>query len=144
MSNLKGCFMSNSDEWATPQDLFNELNAEFNFNLDPCATNDNHKCEKYYTAKDDGLKISWGGYRVFCNPPYSDIARWVEKCYREGTKDNTLVVLLIPARTDTKYFHNFIYQRCEIRFIKGRLKFGDSKNSAPFPSMLAIYRGAFI
>ena len=61
MSNLKGCFMSNSDEWATPQDLFNELNAEFNFNLDPCATNDNHKCEKYYTAKDDGLKISWGG-----------------------------------------------------------------------------------
>ena len=83
-----------------------------------------------------------GGCRVFCNPPYSQIDKWVEKAFRETKNDNTLVVLLIPSRTDTRYFHNFIYQRAEIRFIKGRLKFGDSKNSAPFPSMLVIFRGA--
>ena len=79
---------------------------------------------------------------MFCNPPYSNISAWVEKAFRETRNDNTLVVLLIPARTDTRYFHDFIYQRAEIRFIKGRLKFGDSKNSAPFPSMVVIFRGA--
>lgn len=84
-----------------------------------------------------------GGERVFVNPPYGqEISKWVEKSYREGTKDNTLVVMLIPSRTDTRYFHDYIYQRCEIRFVKGRLKFGDGKGSAPFPSMLVIYRGA--
>ena len=96
-----------------------------------------------------------GGCRVFVNPPYSRIAEWTEKCYREGCKDNTLVVMLIPSRTDqirtkgftlkgTKYFHNFILHRAEIRFIKGRLKFGDSTNAAPFPSMLVIFRGPYI
>ena len=84
-----------------------------------------------------------GGYRVFCNPPYGrDIAKWVEKSFREGHKDNTLVVLLIPARTDTKYFHDYILHRAEIRFVSGRLKFGDGNNSAPFPSMVVIFRGA--
>lgn len=83
-----------------------------------------------------------GGKTVFCNPPYSSIAKWVEKCYREGTKDNTVVVMLIPSRTDTRYFHKFIYHRAEIRFVRGRLKFGDVKNSAPFPSMVVIFRGA--
>lgn len=77
------------------------------------------------------------------NPPYSQIGAWVEKCYREGTQDNTLVVLLIPSRTDTKYFHNFIYGRSEIRFIKGRVKFG-GKGSAPFPSMIVIFKGAYV
>lgn len=85
-----------------------------------------------------------GGYRVFCNPPYSNISDWVAKAFYESRKDNTLVVLLIPSRTDTKYFHDYIYQRSEIRFLKGRLKFGDSKNSAPFPSMVVIFRGAKI
>nr|UVY67390.1 MAG: DNA N-6-adenine-methyltransferase [Bacteriophage sp.] len=81
--------------------------------------------------------------RVFCNPPYGkEMYKWVEKCYQEGCKENTLVCLLIPARTDTKYFHDFIIHRTEIRFIKGRLKFGNSKNAAPFPSMLVIFRGA--
>lgn len=83
-----------------------------------------------------------GGRTVFCNPPYGSIAKWVEKCYREGTKDNTVVVMLIPSRTDTRYFHKFIYHRAEIRFVRGRLKFGDGKNSAPFPSMVVIFRGA--
>lgn len=81
---------------------------------------------------------------MFCNPPYSQIAKWVEKCYEEGHKENTLVALLIPSRTDTRYFHDYIYNRAEIRFIKGRLKFGDGKNSAPFPSMLVIFYGAKI
>lgn len=84
-----------------------------------------------------------GGYRVFCNPPYGRaITDWVEKAYREGTKDNTIVVMLIPARTDTRYFHDFIQHRSEIRFVKGRLKFGNSKQAAPFPSMVVIFRGA--
>ena len=83
-----------------------------------------------------------GGHRVFCNPPYGrDIAKWVEKCFREGHKDNTIVVLLIPARTDTRYFHDYIINRSEVRFVPGRLKFGDSKQSAPFPSMVVIFRG---
>ena len=107
-----------SDEWTTPQYLYDELDSEFHFNLDPCSTDENCKCERHYTREDDGLKHSWGGCSVFCNPPYSDIATWVEKCYREGTKDNTIVVLLIPSRTDTRYFHDFIYGRSEIRFVK--------------------------
>lgn len=140
----RAVFTSNSDEWATPQAMFDELNKEFNFDLDPCATEENAKCENFYTLQENGLERSWEGYRVFCNPPYSEIGKWVEKCYREGSKDNTLVVLLIPSRTDTRYFHNFIYQRCELRFVKGRLKFGDGTSSAPFPSMVAIFRGAYV
>ena len=142
MSNLKGVFLHESDEWGTPKEFYEELDKEFNFNLDPCSTEENHKCPFYFTKENDGLSKNWGGYRVFCNPPYSDIAKWVEKCYWEGHKENTLVCLLIPSRTDTKYFHDFIYNRAEIRFVKGRLKFGDSKNSAPFPSMLVIFYGA--
>lgn len=139
----RAMFTSNSDEWTTPRKLFDELNNEFGFDLDPCATEENHLCGNYFTRKQDGLNQNWGGCCVFCNPPYSNIAAWVEKCYREGCKDNTTVVLLIPARTDTKYFHNFIHQRAEIRFIKGRLRFGDGKGTAPFPSMVVIFRGAY-
>ena len=129
----KALFSNNSDEWATPQYIFDSLDAEFNFNLDPCATELNHKCDTFYTAETNGLQQKWGGYRVFCNPPYSNISAWVEKAFRETRNDNTLVVLLIPSRTDTRYFHDYINHRAEIRFIKGRLKFGDSKNSAPLP-----------
>jgi site-specific DNA-methyltransferase (adenine-specific) len=90
----------------------------------------------------DFCKIG-GGQTVFCNPPYSKIADWVEKAYRESRQDHTVVVLLIPSRTDTRYFHNFIYQRAEIRFVKGRIRFGDSTTNAPFPSMVVIFRGAY-
>lgn len=139
---LEVMYSSNTDQWATPQQFFDELNKEFNFTLDPCADSQNHKCEKYFTKEEDGLKQDWGGYCVFCNPPYGKaIQKWVEKCYREGTKENTVVVLLIPARTDTKYFHDYIVHRSEIRFVKGRLKFGESKCGAPFPSMIVIFRG---
>lgn len=131
---------SGNDEWETPQDFFDMLNDEFHFNIDPCASSSNHKCDLYYTVNDDGLKKSWGGYRVFCNPPYSQIAKWVEKAYVEAMKPNTIVVLLIPARTDTKWFHNFLYGHAELRFIKGRLKFGSAKYNAPFPSMVAILK----
>lgn len=135
-------FSSKTDQWETPQAVFDELNREFDFNLDPCADEENHKCKRFFTAAEDGLKQDWGGYRVFCNPPYGRaLPAWVEKCYREGCKDNTLVVLLIPARTDTTYFHDFIQHRAEIRFIRGRLKFGNSKTGAPFPSMIVVFRG---
>lgn len=144
MSILKPLFSHQSDEWETPKSIYDELDAEFHFTLDPCATVENHKCETFFTAEQDGLLQDWGGYTVFCNPPYSEIGTWVEKAFRESRKDKTTVVLLIPSRTDTKYFHNFIYHRSEIRFVQGRIKFGDSKNSAPFPSMVVIFRGAYV
>jgi site-specific DNA-methyltransferase (adenine-specific) len=140
--NTKTLFSSKTDKWATPQTFFDELNREFDFNLDPCADETNHKCEKYFTEEENGLLQDWGGYRVFCNPPYgSSIKDWVAKCYHEGHKEETLVVLLIPARTDTTYFHDYIEHRAEIRFVRGRLKFGNSKTGAPFPSMVVIFRG---
>lgn len=134
-------FSSATDVWATPQDLFDELNKEFSFNLDPCALPENAKCEKYFTPEIDGLTQCWGGATVFCNPPYGrQIYDWVKKCYNESKKPGTTVVMLIPARTDTRYFHEFIYHKArEIRFIKGRLKFGNAKNAAPFPSMIVIF-----
>jgi len=110
--------------------------------LDPCSTDENAKCERHFTIEQDGLQQDWGGCKVFCNPPYSQIGKWVEKSYRETRTDGTIVVLLIPSRTDTKYFHDFIYHRAEIRFLRGRIKFGDSANGAPFPSMVVIFRGA--
>ena len=140
--NKELMFSSKTDQWATPESFFNNLNGEFNFDLDPCADEYNHKCERYYTKEDNGLSQNWGGYRVFCNPPYGkEIGLWVKKAYEEGHKENTLVCLLIPARTDTKYFHDYILNRAEVRFIPGRLKFGNSKNAAPFPSMVVIFRG---
>lgn len=140
MSNIKGCFSSNSDEWSTPLDLFFDLDKEFNFTLDPCCSEDNKLCFTHFTKDDDGLSLSWDGFCVFCNPPYSDISRWVQKCFREWMAHNITIVLLIPSRTDTVYFHEFIYPFCELRFIKGRLHFSNSKQSAPFPSMIAIYK----
>lgn len=139
--NSKALFSSRTDEWSTPQSVFEELNKEFHFNLDPCATKDNAKCRKFFTKAQDGLKQNWQGYNVFCNPPYGrKIKEWVIKAYEESLKPNTTVVMLIPARTDTSYFHDYIYGKSEIRFIRGRLKFGNAKNSAPFPSMVVIYK----
>ena len=136
----KGLFTSNTPEWATPQEFFDKLNKEFQFTLDPCATKDNAKCDKFYTKEDDGLNKSWDNERVFMNPPYGrEIKYWIKKA---SEIKNGLCVCLLPARTDTKYFHEYIYQKenVDIRFIKGRLKFGDGKNSAPFPSMIVIFR----
>ena len=137
--NTKGVFSHNTDEWQTPKDLYNELNSLFNFTLDPCANNENHLCDKYYTKEENGLLQSWAGETVFCNPPYSDCASWVKKCFIENYINNITIVLLIPVRTDTKYFHDFIYRKAEINFIKGRLRFSNSKKDAPFPSMIVVY-----
>ena len=138
MSNLQVHFSSNNNEWATPQAFFNELNKEFNFTLDPCATKENAKCAKFYTQEDNGLIQSWDNEIVFVNPPYGrSIKHWVKKA-SEAT--GGVVVLLIPARTDTTYFHDYIYNKSEIQFIRGRLKFGGHTNSAPFPSMVVVFR----
>lgn len=139
--NSELMFSSETCEWPTPQDFFDKLDSEFHFTLDPCADVVNHKCDRYYTKAEDGLTKNWGGQTVFCNPPYGrEISKWVKKCYEESHKDNTTVVMLIPARTDTSYFHDYIYNHAEVRFIRGRLKFGNSKNSAPFPSMVVVFR----
>lgn len=138
---MKTLFSSQRFDWETPIDLFRQLNNEFLFTLDPCCEKLNAKCDKYFTLKQDGLKQDWGGETVFCNPPYGRrIYDWVKKCFHESKKKNTKVVLLIPSRTDTKYFHEFIYNRAdEIRFLKGRLRFSNAKHAAPFPSMVVIF-----
>lgn len=135
----KALFTSNSDEWETPRELFTSLDKRFKFTLDPCSTKENHLCNKYYTKEENGLCKSWKGETVFVNPPYSKIKQWVEKCYKEYETNGTTIVMLIPSRTDTRYFHEYIYHKSEIQFIKGRLHFSNSKNSAPFPSMIVIY-----
>lgn len=137
----KVLFSSASNEWATPQAVFDALNEEFKFTLDPCATKENAKCSNFYTIDNDGLTQDWGGQSVFCNPPYGrEINKWVKKCYEESKKPNTTVVMLIPARTDTAYFHDYIYHKAkDVRFIRGRLHFNDSKNAAPFPSMIVVF-----
>lgn len=113
-----GMMSSNSDEWSTPQGLFDELNSEFKFTLDPCSTDENAKCKKHYTIKEDGLTQDWSNDVVFCNPPYGrEISKWVEKAYRENIK-GAKVVLLVPARTGTRWFHNYIYNRHKMKFIK--------------------------
>ena len=136
--NTEVMFSSKTDLRATPQDFFNKLNDEFHFTLDPCATEENHKCDRYFTKEQDWLKQSRDNEIVFCNPPYwKEIKNRVKKWYESRGGE---IVMLLPARTDTKRFHDYIYHKSEIRFIKGRLNFWDSKNSAPFPSMVVIFR----
>jgi len=138
----KVLFSSKSMEWSTPRDFFRQLDKEFGFNLDPCAQSHNALCSKFYTPEDDGLEQDWGGHTCFVNPPYGrGIKEWVRKAYEEGQKDDTTVVMLIPARTDTQYWHNYIMNSDEIRLIKGRLKFGGGNHSAPFPSAVVVFRG---
>ena len=137
MTNIH--FKSQTDEWSTPQDVFDKLNAEFGpFDLDPCATAENAKCKRFYSREENGLNHSWAFARVWMNPPYGRvIGLWMKKAFEES-KRGALVVCLVPARTDTAWWHDFaIYGK--IRFIRGRLKFGGSKNSAPFPSAIVIF-----
>ena len=134
-------FSSKTSEWETPQDFYDRLDGEFHFTLDPAASDDNHKCEKYYTKNQDGLIHLWANETAFCNPPYGQqIGQWVEKGYITARNSDKPVVMLLPARTDTRWFHDYIYGKAEVRFIRGRLKFGDSKHNAPFPSMVVIWR----
>lgn len=133
--NTKVMFSSVTDMWETPLAFFRALDAEFHFTLDVCATKENTKCSEFFTKEQDGLKQDWNGI-CWCNPPYGrEIGKWV----RKAAESQATVVMLLPARTDTAWFHDHIYGKAEIRFIRGRLKFGGSKNSAPFPSMVAIF-----
>lgn len=135
-------FSSKKCDWETPWHLFSELNDEFRFTLDSCADSNNHKCKMFFTEEQNGLLQDWGNERVFCNPPYGrEVAEWVKKCYFHSMKGSGLAVMLLPARTDTQWFHEYVYETgAEIRFLKGRLKFGNAKNSAPFPSMIVIFQ----
>ena len=139
-----GMFSSNTNEWATPMVFFEKLNQEFHFTLDPCSTKENAKCSKYFTKDENGLAQNWGGEVVFCNPPYGrSLHLWVKKAHDEHYNNGTTVVMLIPARTDTSYFHEYIYGKSEIRFVRGRLNFNDDYRvgkRAPFPSMVVIYK----
>lgn len=129
-----------TEVWETPADLFAELDEEYGFTLDPCALPENAKCEKYFTPEDDGLSKNWGGQRVFCNPPYGrGIERWVRKAWEETRQPGTLVVMLLPARTDTAWFHDYCLRDGDVRFLRGRLKFGGARHNAPFPSMLVVF-----
>jgi len=133
-------FSSKSADWDTPQVFFDKLNKGFDFTLDPCATEASAKCKKYFTEEDDGLVQEWGGHRVFVNPPYGrKIGAWIKKGYEESKKHNTIVVMLIPSRTDTKWWHDYIMKAKEIHFVRGRLKFGGSDNAAPFPSAVVVF-----
>lgn len=129
-------YTSNKQDWETPQWLFDKLNSHLNFTLDVCADFSNAKCKEYYNIADNGLSQEWKGM-CYCNPPYNDIATWVKKSYEESQKDCT-VVMLIPARTDTKIWHQYI-SKGSVTLLKGRLKFSNSKNSAPFPSCIVVF-----
>lgn len=141
-------FSSKTDDWATPQDFFDKLTSELGpFDLDVCASEENKKCQTYYNENLNGLAWNWYDTvtwnktpHCWMNPPYGrTIGHWVKKAYEESLR-GCVVVCLLPARTDTKWFHDYCYNKAEIRFVKGRLKFGASKNSAPFPSMVVIFR----
>lgn len=138
--NKELMFSSKTPEWSTPQELFDRLDQKYHFTLDPASTHENAKCKCHFTIEEDGLKQMWGGQNVFCNPPYGrEIGKWVKKGFEESQNPGTTVVMLLPARTDTKWFHDYC-KKGEIEFIKGRLKFGGCSNSAPFPSMIVVFR----
>lgn len=131
-------FSKESDEWPTPQWLFDALNREFGFSLDPCSTDENKKCDRNFTLADSGLLRDWGTETVFMNPPYSDCKAWMGKAYG-AAQEGATVVCLVPSRTDTEWWHRYA-MKGEVRFIKGRLKFGNAEANAPFPSAIVIFR----
>ena len=133
---------SATDLWATPQDFFDRLNEEFGFNLDVCALAENAKCDRFFTPEIDGLAQSWEGV-CWMNPPYGrGISAWMRKAFDSSLQGAT-VVCLVPARTDTAWWHDFA-MRGEIRYVRGRLKFGGHKNSAPFPCAVVVFRPSAI
>ena len=131
--------MSNKDDWETPKDLYAVLNTEFNFSLDPCCSKETAKCSSYYTIEDDGLSKDWKG-TVFMNPPYGRvIMNWIKKAKEESDKGAT-VVCLVPARTDTKWWHTYCMKSAEIRLLTKRLTFEGANNKATFPAAIIVFR----
>lgn len=131
----EGMYTSKTDLWSTPQDLFDKLDAEYHFQTDVCAMPFNAKCKHYYTPEQDGLAQEWTGV-CWCNPPYGrGIGKWVQK----AVESNALTVMLLPARTDTKWFHNLVLPHAQITFLRGRIKFGGCVGDAPFPSMICVF-----
>lgn len=144
---------SQTTEWETPQDLFNKLDQEFGFTLDVAASPANAKCTVFFTREQNGLAQSWAGETCWCNPPYGQaIADWVNKAASESQDNDATVVMLLPARTDCRWFHEYIWDAdggahqprpgVEVRLLRGRLRFGGAKASAPFPSMIVVFRPA--
>lgn len=142
----KAATSSNKQNWRTPPGLFDRLNKEFKFTLDAAADDENHLLPNYFTEEDDGLAQSWAGHTVFVNPPYSDSKKWIKKAYEEAHQLNTTVVMLIPSRTSTRAWADYVMKSSEVRFIKGRLKFVDPDTGEPgapalFPSCIVVFDG---
>ena len=135
-----GLFSSDKKDWGTPPDLFNALNEEFEFTVDVAANHENALVPwHYYTKETDGLAQDWSGEAVYMNPPYGrEIGKWVRKAY-EDTREKGYAVCLLPARTDTAWWHDYVMKAVEIRLIRGRLRFVGAENSAPFPSAIVIF-----
>jgi phage N-6-adenine-methyltransferase len=128
--------------WRTPRGVFDQLNDEFGFTVDGCSTDENALLDHHWTERDEPLLRSWAGERVFINPPYGrQISRWMEKAWTEQNAAQ-VIVGLVPSRTDSRWWHDYVMGAAEIRFVKGRLKFGGSENSAPFPSCVVVWRPA--
>lgn len=139
MSKMDVHFSSKTDMWATPNDFFDSLDVVFRFETDVCATEGNAKCSRYFTPEIDGLAQDWEGV-CWMNPPYGrGIVEWVAKAHRSAKENGATVVCLLPARVDTRWWHDYC-AKGEVYFLKGRLKFGDSKNSAPFPCAVVVFR----
>jgi site-specific DNA-methyltransferase (adenine-specific) len=132
-------FSSSTDQWSTPQQFFHDWAKLFPFTLDVCADASNAKCARYFTREDDGLAQDWAPATCWMNPPYGrEIGRWVRKAHEESRKGAT-VVCLLPARTDTAWWHDYVIEHAQVAFIRGRIKFGDAKSGAPFPSAVAVF-----
>ena len=135
--------ITKTDVWSTPRDLFAVLDMEFGFTLDPCANAENATCARFFTEHENGLLRSWAEEVVFMNPPYSQCEAWMRKAYGEAKNEGATAVCLVPARTDTAWWHDFA-MKGEIRLLRGRLRFGNAKANAPFPSAIIVFRpGSF-
>ena len=134
----RALFTSGRQDWGTPDDIFADLHAEFGFTVDVCAHKDNAKLPRYWSPSENALWQSWKGERCWMNPPYSEIGRWMSRAF-EAWEAGAFVVALVPSRTDTRWWHDYAMKATEIRFVKGRLRFGGSANGAPFPSAVLIF-----
>jgi phage N-6-adenine-methyltransferase len=135
-------FLSKSHVWKTPKYLFDIINKEFNIELDPCTTENNLHCKYYFTEKEDGLNQDWKGLTAYINPPYGkELVKWVKKSYEESLKGSTVIMLLQTTRTNTKWFHKYINNKAEIRFLDHRIKFDGANDFIPTPYMFVIWKG---